>query len=185
MNSGKPDRRPLDANTLPPAVTACWPLTSCRNMKAGTMIAGSSFTAFQRQVRPCCVAPGVAKTAGHPHAHIPGAVAHLGAVPPHQGQAAPARRSTRIAFGKHTPAATSAAPIAAAAAESWITATGVPLLEVLKQMSLEQAALRSAGLIAATVVGVILGNKLLALVGAKVRIGGHAFDASTAAVAQP
>ncbi|KAI3434983.1 hypothetical protein D9Q98_003035 [Chlorella vulgaris] len=37
-------------------------------------------------------------------------------------------------------------------------------------MSLEQAALRSAGLIAATVVGVILGNKLLALVGAKMDV---------------
>jgi hypothetical protein len=44
----------------------------------------------------------------------------------------------------------------------------VPLLEALRQMSLQAAAARCAMLVAATALGVLLGNKLLALVGAKV-----------------
>ncbi|EFN57141.1 hypothetical protein CHLNCDRAFT_143473 [Chlorella variabilis] len=55
--------------------------------------------------------------------------------------------------------------MAAAAAESWIKATGVPLLEAMKQMTLQQAAVHSGGLIAATVVGVVAGLRLLELVG--------------------
>lgn len=63
--------------------------------------------------------------------------------------------------------------MAAAAAESWIKATGVPLLEAMKQMTLQQAAVHSGGLIAATVVGVVAGLRLLELVGEQVRRHRH------------
>lgn len=76
---------------------------------------------------------------------------------------------------------------AAAAAESWIQATGVPLLETLRQMSLQAAAARCTALVAATVLGVLLGNKLLALIGAKVGAGAvmHAFVGAQGALWAP
>lgn len=56
----------------------------------------------------------------------------------------------------------------AAAADAWFKATGVPLVEALQQLSLQQAGLRSLALVLATTVGVLLGNKLLDLMGTKV-----------------
>ncbi|KAI7843449.1 hypothetical protein COHA_002927 [Chlorella ohadii] len=64
-------------------------------------------------------------------------------------------------------AASASTTIAGAAVTSWFKATGVPLLEALQQLTLQQAALRSAGLVAATVVGVAFGNWLLELMGNK------------------
>jgi hypothetical protein len=65
--------------------------------------------------------------------------------------------------------AAAAPPVAAAAAQAWVRATGVPLLMAMQQMTLGQAAVRSAGIIAATCVAVALGNKLLDAVGSQVR----------------
>lgn len=58
-------------------------------------------------------------------------------------------------------------PPVAAAADAWFKATGVPLVEALQQLSLQQAGLRSLALVLATTVGVLLGNKLLDLMGTK------------------
>jgi hypothetical protein len=66
------------------------------------------------------------------------------------------------------PAAAAATTAAAAAPQAWFTATGVPLLEVMQQLTLEQAAARSLALVLATAVGVLLSNKLLDIMGAKV-----------------
>ncbi|PSC76963.1 mechanosensitive ion channel isoform A [Micractinium conductrix] len=66
-------------------------------------------------------------------------------------------------------AAKAAAPAAVAAAQqlAWFTATGVPLVETLRVLTLQQAAVRCAVLVIATAVGVAFGNKLLDLAGAQ------------------
>ena len=69
-------------------------------------------------------------------------------------------------------AAKAAAPAAVAAAQqlAWFTATGVPLVETLRVLTLQQAAVRCAVLVIATAVGVAFGNKLLDLAGAQVGV---------------
>ena len=50
-----------------------------------------------------------------------------------------------------------------------MNATGVPLLAALQPLTTQQAAVRCAGLIAAAALGVAVSNKLLEIMGQKVR----------------
>ncbi|KAL4435614.1 hypothetical protein ABPG77_002577 [Micractinium sp. CCAP 211/92] len=59
------------------------------------------------------------------------------------------------------------AATAAAATDAWIQATGVPLVEAFQQLTLQQAGLRSLALVLATALGVLVGNKLLDVMGTK------------------
>lgn len=78
----------------------------------------------------------------------------------------------RCARSQRSPPVVSAAAVGPQVAEAWFTATGVPLLESLRALTLQEAAMRCAGLVAATAAAAALGNWLIGRIGKRVRAAG-------------